>query len=63
MKLGLYSSLDERGGSGQGQDEASAQGVNDFIAKVNQDYAHRDITLAQKDEFVSLAQDLINDLQ
>jgi hypothetical protein len=37
--------------------------LNAFINKVEQDYAHNDITLAQRDQFVGLAQTLIDDFQ
>jgi hypothetical protein len=47
----------------QGKTQQAINQLNTFINKVNQDYTHGTITLAQKNDFVSLAQNLINALQ
>lgn len=47
----------------QGKVQAAINQLNAFIQKVNQDYSQGKITLAEKDEFVTLAQNLINALQ
>lgn len=46
-----------------GNVQAAINQLNAFINKVETDYAHNDITLAQRDQFVALAQALIDDLQ
>lgn len=47
----------------QGKTQQAINQLNAFIQKVNQDYAHGTIALAEKDEFVTLAQNLISALQ
>jgi hypothetical protein len=47
----------------QGNVQAAINQLNAFINKVNQDYAQSIITLAEKNYFVALAQNLINALQ
>ena len=47
----------------KGNTNAAINQLNVFIQKVNQDYSHGTITLAQKNAFVSQAQTLINALQ
>ena len=46
-----------------GQVQAAINQLEAFIQKVETDYAHGDITLALRDQFVALAQALIDDLQ
>jgi Tol biopolymer transport system component len=47
----------------QGKTQQAINQLNAFIQKVNQDYTNGKITLAEKNDFVSLAQNLINALQ
>lgn len=47
----------------QGKTTPAINQLNAFIQKVNQDYSQGKITLAQKNQFVSYAQNLINALQ
>ncbi len=46
-----------------GNVQAAINQLNAFIQKVNQDYSHGTITLAEKNQFVTVAQNLINALQ
>ena len=47
----------------QGKTQQAINNLNAFIQKVEQDYLHGTITLAQRDSFVALAQDIISELQ
>ena len=46
-----------------GQIQPALNQLNAFIIKVNQDYSQNKITLTQRNQLVSIAQTLINDLQ
>jgi hypothetical protein len=46
-----------------GQIQAAINQLNAFIQKVETDYTQSNITLAQRDQFVALAEALIEDLQ
>ena len=47
----------------QGKTSKAIKELNDFINKVNNDYANGTITLAEKNQYIALAQNLINVLQ